>query len=63
VVIVVAPPAPRVASPASLDEQLRAALDRMTVRDASDAVAAATGLKRRAVYARALELIAERGER
>jgi 16S rRNA (cytidine1402-2'-O)-methyltransferase len=63
VVIVVGPPAPQVASPVSLDEQLRAALGRMTVRDASDTVAAATGRKRREVYARALELIAEREDR
>jgi 16S rRNA (cytidine1402-2'-O)-methyltransferase len=41
---------------AALDEQLKAALAQMSVRDASDAVAAATGRKRREIYRRALLL-------
>jgi 16S rRNA (cytidine1402-2'-O)-methyltransferase len=40
----------------ALDEQLKAALAQMSVRDASEAVAAATGRKRREVYQRALLL-------
>jgi 16S rRNA (cytidine1402-2'-O)-methyltransferase len=61
IVIVVAPPEKGVAAPAqeTLDAQLLAALDAMSLRDASAAVAAATGLPRRDVYARALAL---RGE-
>ncbi|KJS45479.1 MAG: 16S rRNA methyltransferase, partial [Rhodospirillaceae bacterium BRH_c57] len=39
-----------------LDALLRAALKHQTVRDAAATVAAATGLKKREVYARALEL-------
>jgi 16S rRNA (cytidine1402-2'-O)-methyltransferase len=58
VVVVVAPPA--AAGPAvtadELDAQLQAALAEMSLKDASAAVAAATGLKRRDVYARALAL-------
>jgi 16S rRNA (cytidine1402-2'-O)-methyltransferase len=45
---------------AELDEQLRAALARESLRDAAALVAAATGLPRKQVYARALEL--SRGE-
>jgi 16S rRNA (cytidine1402-2'-O)-methyltransferase len=58
IVIVVAPPAADAAplAAASLDEQLESALATMSVRDAAAAVAAATGLPRRQVYARALEL-------
>ncbi|WP_404382154.1 16S rRNA (cytidine(1402)-2'-O)-methyltransferase [Caenispirillum salinarum] len=58
VVVVVGPPAPaEAATEEDLDAMLRAALDRgESVRDAAAAVAAATGLKKRAVYARALEL-------
>ena len=40
----------------ALDARLEAALASMSVKDASAAVAAATGLKRRHVYARALAL-------
>lgn len=58
VVIVVGPPAAE--APASeaetVDQQLAAALGEMSVKDASAAVAATTGLPRRAVYARALRL-------
>jgi 16S rRNA (cytidine1402-2'-O)-methyltransferase len=62
-VVVVAPPgenAPALSEEA-LDRQLIAALDTMSIRDASAAVAAATGKPRREVYARAL-LVAGRGE-
>jgi 16S rRNA (cytidine1402-2'-O)-methyltransferase len=47
----------------SLDELLRVALAAASLRDAAASVAAATGLKRRDVYARALALLAESGER
>jgi 16S rRNA (cytidine1402-2'-O)-methyltransferase len=56
VVVVVGPPLHPDATTRSLDDQLRAALATMSVRDASEAVAAATGAKRRDVYARALAL-------
>ena len=57
VVVVGAPPAERPAlTEDALDAQLEAALTGMSVKDASAAVAAATGLKRRDVYARALAL-------
>jgi 16S rRNA (cytidine1402-2'-O)-methyltransferase len=58
VVVVVGPPpsdAP-VLTEEALDAQLEAALVGMSLKDASAAVAAATGLKRRDVYARALAL-------
>jgi 16S rRNA (cytidine1402-2'-O)-methyltransferase len=60
--VLVVGPAREAAEPsgAALDEQLKAALAQMSVRDASDAVAAATGRKRRDVYQRAL-LLAGRG--
>jgi 16S rRNA (cytidine1402-2'-O)-methyltransferase len=56
--VVVVGPAGEAAGPsaAALDEQLKAALAQMSVRDASEAVAAATGRKRRDVYQRALLL-------
>jgi 16S rRNA (cytidine1402-2'-O)-methyltransferase len=59
VVVVVGPPA--AGSPAAdagpvLDGQLARALETESVRDAAAVVAAATGLPRRMVYARALEL-------
>ncbi|MCZ6609260.1 MAG: 16S rRNA (cytidine(1402)-2'-O)-methyltransferase [Alphaproteobacteria bacterium] len=60
-VIVIGPPAggrERV-SDAALDRQLRAALAGDSLRDAVAAVAQATGLPRRRVYARALRLCAE----
>jgi 16S rRNA (cytidine1402-2'-O)-methyltransferase len=62
-VVVLAPPAAEAPalSAAALDAQLAAALEEMSVRDASAAVAAATGLSRRAVYARAL-VLAGRGK-
>lgn len=60
-VVVVAPPeAAPAPEGAALDRQIEAALAAMSVKDASTAVAAATGLPRREVYARAL-LLAGRG--
>ena len=44
---------------ATLDEKLRAALARHTVKDAAALVAGETGLARRTVYARALALARE----
>jgi 16S rRNA (cytidine1402-2'-O)-methyltransferase len=56
-VTVVVGPAEAGASPAlDLDQALRAALQHQSVRDAAATVAAATGLARRQVYARALAL-------
>ncbi|MGQ7790797.1 16S rRNA (cytidine(1402)-2'-O)-methyltransferase [Faunimonas sp. B44] len=57
IVVVIAPPTePAPPAEADIDDQLRAALTRLGVRDAADAVAAATGAKRRDVYQRALAL-------
>lgn len=57
-VLLVGPPAADAGTPSAddLDTLLRAALARDSIRDAAAAVAEATGLKRRTVYARALEL-------
>jgi 16S rRNA (cytidine1402-2'-O)-methyltransferase len=61
VTIVVAPPEGPVVPPESaIDAALAEALARHSRRDAVDAVAAALGLPRRQVYARALELAAGR---
>lgn len=62
VVIVVGPPAGDAASQAvpDIDLQLRRALTTMSVRDAVDAVAGATGRQRREIYARALAIAADR---
>ena len=61
VTIVVAPPEGPVVPPeAAIDEALAEALARYSLRDAVDAVAAAIGLPRRQVYARALELAPSR---
>jgi 16S rRNA (cytidine1402-2'-O)-methyltransferase len=60
IVLVVAPPKAAEAAEAGLDERLRGALERMSLRDASNAVAEATGMPRRAVYARALEILGEK---
>jgi len=57
IVVVVSPPAPAAASTAeTLDARLTAELARHPVKDAAAIVAAALGLPRREVYARALEL-------
>jgi 16S rRNA (cytidine1402-2'-O)-methyltransferase len=65
IVVVVGPPEPAAATASEdeadqLDAQLRRALAGASLRDAAAAVAAATGKPRRAVYARALALLAER---
>jgi 16S rRNA (cytidine1402-2'-O)-methyltransferase len=58
IVIVVGPPAAEAAmSAADLDEALRAALSRETMKDAVAEVAAASGVARREVYRRALDLV------
>jgi 16S rRNA (cytidine1402-2'-O)-methyltransferase len=64
IVVVVAPPGEADAAIAAdaLDDQLKAALKSMSVKDAADTVAEATGMKRRAVYQRALELAGQRGK-
>jgi 16S rRNA (cytidine1402-2'-O)-methyltransferase len=59
VVVVVGPPRPQEPSAEGLDSRLRPALATMSLRDASNAVAEATGLPRRQVYARALRLLEE----
>jgi 16S rRNA (cytidine1402-2'-O)-methyltransferase len=57
IVVIAAPPeAEAVAAEEDLDAQLASALRTASVREASAAVAAATGLPRRQVYARALAL-------
>ncbi|HEX7967223.1 MAG TPA: 16S rRNA (cytidine(1402)-2'-O)-methyltransferase, partial [Stellaceae bacterium] len=57
IVITVAPPEEAPAQEGeALDAQLEAALAEMSLKDASAAVSAATGLPRREVYARALAL-------
>ena len=61
VVVVIGPPQAAPADSGEIDNgafdtQLRAALETQSVRDAAAAVAAATGLPRRRLYARALEL-------
>jgi 16S rRNA (cytidine1402-2'-O)-methyltransferase len=56
VVIVIAPPADTVADEDKVREMLAGALAQMSVREASDNVAAATGWPRRDIYRMALEL-------
>ena len=56
VTVVVAPPRPRPADPEEVDRRLIQAMAGGTLRDAVARVAAATGVARRRVYARALEL-------
>jgi 16S rRNA (cytidine1402-2'-O)-methyltransferase len=61
VVIVVAPPAQETSvTAADLDEEIRVALAKFSVKDAAAAVAARTGLPRREIYSRALLLAGER---
>lgn len=63
IVVVVAPPdADAAISADALDDQLNAALKSLSVKDAADTVAKATGMQRRAVYQRALELAGQRGK-
>ncbi|MDG6095495.1 16S rRNA (cytidine(1402)-2'-O)-methyltransferase [Acetobacter sp. AN02] len=60
--VLIAPPAAEEEDGAAdLDERLVAALEHSSVRDAAAIVAKASGLPRRTVYARALELAALRG--
>jgi len=56
ITVVIGPAMAEPVSAAALDESLAAALGRMSLKDAVDAVTAATGLPRRQVYARALGL-------
>ena len=60
IVICVGPPLAEAPSDASVDEALTRALGAMRVRDAASEVAAALGLPRREVYARALALAERR---
>lgn len=57
VVIVVGPPLDQAATAEDLDTALRTALKHASVREAAMTVAAATGLPKRTVYARALALV------
>ena len=54
--IIIGPAAAEAASAQDLDDALRTALSTMSVKDAAAAVATATGLPKKQVYARALEL-------
>jgi len=54
--VVIGPAPEEAASAETLDDALHAALQKMSVKDAAGAVAVATGLPKRQVYARALEL-------
>lgn len=56
ITLVVGPPPAEETAAADLDDALRAALEAHSMKDAAALVAAATGLPRRTVYARALEL-------
>ena len=60
IVIVIAPPAEEEASAGDVDELLRKALARVSVKDAVGEVALATGRPRREVYQRALDIEKER---
>lgn len=59
VTVLVGPPPPEQADAEQLDDRLRAALAGHSVKDAAALVAAATGLPRKLVYARALSLAQE----
>lgn len=61
IVVLIGPPiqAPEL-GPGDLDQQIRAALATLSVKDAAAAVAALNGLPRREVYARALTIAGER---
>jgi 16S rRNA (cytidine1402-2'-O)-methyltransferase len=62
IVIVVAPPAEESATSADIDDLLRNALSRVSVKDAVSEVALATARPRREVYQRALALSKELGD-
>jgi len=59
IVIVIGPPDGERHDPDTIDDMLRKALETLRIRDAADAVATATGLPRREVYQRALEIKGE----
>jgi 16S rRNA (cytidine1402-2'-O)-methyltransferase len=59
IVVVIGPPGPVEIGEGALDAALRAALAGASVRDAATEVAEALGMRRREVYARALELVRE----
>ena len=56
ITVVIGPAEAAAASPETLDAALAAALRQMSLKDAVNAVAAATGLAKKLVYARALEM-------
>ena len=56
ITVVVGPGAVQAADEAALDTQLRQAMADNSVKDAAALVAVATGLPKRTVYARALEI-------
>jgi 16S rRNA (cytidine1402-2'-O)-methyltransferase len=56
IVVLIGPPVAAPPDSADVDAALRAALATMSLREAADAVAGATGLPRRQVYQRALAL-------
>jgi len=60
VVLLVGPAPNEAMGQASLDDALAVAMGSMTLRDAAASVALAQGLPRKSVYARALELVAEK---
>jgi 16S rRNA (cytidine1402-2'-O)-methyltransferase len=63
IVVVIAPPSPvEEGAEIDLDSVLREAMGLMSLRDAVAQTAAITGLSRKEIYARALELQAENGE-
>lgn len=62
IVIVVAPPSDAAANAGDVDDLLRQALTRVSVKDAVGEVALATGRPRREVYQRALKLAKEDGD-
>jgi 16S rRNA (cytidine1402-2'-O)-methyltransferase len=59
---VVAPPADEAGNADDVDDLLRNALDRVSVKDAVGEVALATGRPRREVYQRALALSKDNGD-
>jgi 16S rRNA (cytidine1402-2'-O)-methyltransferase len=63
IVVVVGPPVEEPASADDVDASLAAALDTLSVKDAAAAVSARLGLPKRDVYARAVEMAAERRSR
>ena len=62
IVIVVAPPEEAEAQDADIDDMLRRALTRVSLKDAVGEVALASGRPRREVYQRALDLTKENGD-